>query len=222
MSFGRQAYFDKKTHQRKSALVARLTYPFYAAHYLDSRGAEDLTDEIMSHLEGARQALIRSLGQGESTRLAHIKFEDYEEAIRVSMLRELDHEIYEKLANGQFIASLDEPSQAQIAVVLGSRLLTESHRRLILSVGDGLWIDYLTQMEALRTSIGLEAYAQRDPLVQYKSRAFDMFAELLATMRAGVVTRMFRVRTAAPAQAAPGRSTSGSRSTKKKRRRRRR
>jgi preprotein translocase subunit SecA len=222
MSYGRQAYFDKKTHQRKSALVARLTYPFYAARYLDSRGSEELTDEIMSHLEGARRALTSSLGQGELTRLAHTKLEDYDEAIRESMLRELNHDIYEKLANGQSIASLDESFQAQIAAVLGSRLLTESYRRLILSVGDRLWIDYLTQMEALRTSIGLEAYAQRDPLVQYKSRAFDMFAELLATMRAGVITRMFRVRTAAPAQAAPGRSTSGSRSTKKKRRRRHR
>jgi len=46
-------------------------------------------------------------------------------------------------------------------------------------------------MEALRVSIGLEAYAQRDPLVQYKNRAFGMFRELLDNTRTGVVTRMF-------------------------------
>ena len=46
-------------------------------------------------------------------------------------------------------------------------------------------------MEALRVSIGLEAYAQRDPLVQYKNRAFEMFRELLTDTRTGVVTRMF-------------------------------
>jgi preprotein translocase subunit SecA len=46
-------------------------------------------------------------------------------------------------------------------------------------------------MEALRVSIGLEAYAQRDPLVQYKNRAFEMFRELLDNTRTGVVTRMF-------------------------------
>jgi preprotein translocase subunit SecA len=50
-------------------------------------------------------------------------------------------------------------------------------------------------MEALRTSIGLEAYGQRDPLVQYKSRAFDLFNVLLASIRAGVVAHMFRLRT---------------------------
>ena len=38
-----------------------------------------------------------------------------------------------------------------------------------------LWVDYLTQVEALRVSIGLEAYAQRDPLVQYKGKASEMF-----------------------------------------------
>jgi preprotein translocase subunit SecA len=49
-------------------------------------------------------------------------------------------------------------------------------------------------MEALRVSIGLEAYAQRDPLVQYKSRAFALFQELLGNMRLGVITRMFTYR----------------------------
>jgi preprotein translocase subunit SecA len=53
-------------------------------------------------------------------------------------------------------------------------------------------------MEALRTSIGLEAYGQRDPLVQYKSRAVDMFRGLLASIRAGVVSRMFRLQVSAP------------------------
>ena len=65
-------------------------------------------------------------------------------------------------------------------------------------------MEYLTQMEALRTSIGLEAYGQRDPLVQYKSRAFDLFGSLFNTIRAGVVSRMFRLRAAAPASAGMG------------------
>ncbi len=51
---------------------------------------------------------------------------------------------------------------------LGFRLLNEAHRRLLLSAITELWVDYLTRVEALRVSIGLEAYAQRDPLVQYK------------------------------------------------------
>ena len=77
---------------------------------------------------------------------------------------------------------------------LGRQALTEIYRQLILGVITELWVDYLTQMEALRISIGLEAYAQRDPLVQYKNRAFELFQNLLSDMRMGVVTRMFTYR----------------------------
>jgi preprotein translocase subunit SecA len=78
---------------------------------------------------------------------------------------------------------------------------------LILAVGDRLWVDYLTQMEGLRTAIGLEAYGQRDPLVQYKSRAFDMFSHLQSDIRAAVVARLFRSPAPArPAVPMPGRA----------------
>jgi preprotein translocase subunit SecA len=54
-----------------------------------------------------------------------------------------------------------------------------------------LWVDYLTRIEALRVSIGLEAYAQRDPLVQYKSQASEMFAQLVEDIRGLVISRAF-------------------------------
>ncbi|MBV6394518.1 MAG: Protein translocase subunit SecA [Anaerolineales bacterium] len=73
----------------------------------------------------------------------------------------------------------------------GLRLLNEAHRRLLLSAITELWVDYLTRIEALRVSIGLEAYAQRDPLVQYKSRASEMFQALLEDIRAVVIGRLF-------------------------------
>jgi len=57
-----------------------------------------------------------------------------------------------------------------------------------------LWVDYLTKVEALRVSIGLEAYAQRDPLVQYKGRASEMFQQLLEDVRALVISRAFAAR----------------------------
>jgi len=49
-------------------------------------------------------------------------------------------------------------------------------------------------VEALRVSIGLEAYAQRDPLVQYKGRASEMFAQLLEDVRGLVISRAFAAR----------------------------
>jgi preprotein translocase subunit SecA len=57
-------------------------------------------------------------------------------------------------------------------------------------------------MEALRISVRLEAYAQRDPLVEYKAAAYRMFQDLFADMRTSLVNRMFVFQPSSAAQAA--------------------
>jgi len=64
-------------------------------------------------------------------------------------------------------------------------------RELMLSVVSMQWVDYLTAIEALREGIGLQAFGQRDPLVEYKRRAFAMFQDLYARIRSQVVTYLF-------------------------------
>jgi preprotein translocase subunit SecA len=90
--------------------------------------------------------------------------------------------------------SFNENEKKSITNELGRRELTEIYRQLILRVISELWVEYLTKMEALRISIGLEAYAQRDPLVMYKTRASEMFQQLFDDMRLSVVNRMFTFR----------------------------
>jgi preprotein translocase subunit SecA len=65
-------------------------------------------------------------------------------------------------------------------------------RRVLLHTISRLWIDYLTDIEDLRRGIGLEAYGQRDPLVEYKRRAFELFEELSHNIRRTVVRSLFR------------------------------
>jgi preprotein translocase subunit SecA len=98
------------------------------------------------------------------------------------------------------------------------------------------WVEYLTRVEALRVSIGLEAYAQRDPLVQYKTQASQMFQGLLADIRSLVISRIFASRPrriqltltdsgespATPQTPAKGQVQQSGKKKKKKRRRRRR
>ncbi|HMA34913.1 MAG TPA: hypothetical protein VKY74_10590, partial [Chloroflexia bacterium] len=55
--------------------------------------------------------------------------------------------------------------------------------RWILHVIDQLWTRHLTTMEGLRQSIGLQAYAQKDPLVEYRRNAYELFDELKAEIR---------------------------------------
>jgi preprotein translocase subunit SecA len=64
-------------------------------------------------------------------------------------------------------------------------------RELMLSVVTSQWVDYLTAIEDLRTGIGLQAFGQRDPLVEYKRRAYAMFQDLLGRIRSQVVMYVF-------------------------------
>ncbi|MEZ0395074.1 MAG: hypothetical protein ABWK53_01380 [Anaerolineales bacterium] len=82
-------------------------------------------------------------------------------------------------------------AEAVSATEAGRQVMNQVYRQVLLSSITELWVDYLTRIEALRVSIGLEAYAQRDPLVQYKSQASQMFQTLLADIRAAVVSRIF-------------------------------
>ncbi len=74
---------------------------------------------------------------------------------------------------------------------LGHVVQTQIYRQVLLGAITELWVDYLTRVEALRVSVGLEAYAQSDPLVKYKSQASEMFQELLGDIRAAVISRIF-------------------------------
>jgi preprotein translocase subunit SecA len=236
MSYGKRSFFDRKTHQRQSVTVARLSYPFYAANLISDRDADELTDQVMRHLDGARESLQKLLGSAAFARFAGSKLDQLETRTQDQIRTAIGQETFDHFAVQGPLSSLPDDGRETITAVLGSRALARAQRELFLSVGDREWVDYLTEMEALRTSIGLEAYAQRDPLVQYKSRAFDLFNVLLASIRAGVVAHMFRLRTTsasgsgarqAPAPRQPAADTSKSdqpaqKSGKKRKRKRKR
>lgn len=58
---------------------------------------------------------------------------------------------------------------------------------------DTLWQEHLNTMDDLRAGIGLRGYAQRDPLIEYKKEAFDLFERLVATIDSEVVHKIFKV-----------------------------
>jgi preprotein translocase subunit SecA len=193
MSYSQQTFFDKRTHQKRAVVVARFSYAHSAAGLLADVEADEFVDRIMSHLQSAQDTIQKVLGSSEIGRLSGRRLSELGQRAQVEIQDALGSEAFMEYADSGTIATLPDDMKAQITHALGALSLTESHRKLFLSVGDRLWVDYLTEMEALRTSIGLEAYGQRDPLVQYKSRAVDMFRDLLDSIRAGIVSRLFGV-----------------------------
>src|SRR5205814_9358645 len=76
---------------------------------------------------------------------------------------------------------------------MGAEVMPLVERDVMLRTIDWQWMEYLTQMEQFREGIGLRAYGQRDPLVEYKNEAFEMFNELRDRIQASIVSRIFRV-----------------------------
>jgi preprotein translocase subunit SecA len=76
---------------------------------------------------------------------------------------------------------------------IGPELMPIVERDVMLQRIDWQWMEYLTQMEHFREGIGLRAYGQRDPLVEYKNEAFDMFNELRERIQGSIVAGIFSV-----------------------------
>ena len=70
----------------------------------------------------------------------------------------------------------------------------EVERVILLSVIDHKWMDHIDDMDQLRQGIGLQAYGQRDPLVEYKMAGFDMFDEMTDAIQADTVRALFHVK----------------------------
>ena len=70
----------------------------------------------------------------------------------------------------------------------------ELERVVLLKVIDRKWMDHIDDMDQLRQGIGLQAYGQRDPLVEYKMAGFDMFDDMIANIQEDTVRLLYHVK----------------------------
>ena len=75
----------------------------------------------------------------------------------------------------------------------GDELMRELERVILLRVVDEKWMDHIDAMDQLREGIGLRAYGQRDPVVEYRIEGFDMFDEMIASIREDTVRLILTV-----------------------------
>jgi preprotein translocase subunit SecA len=98
--------------------------------------------------------------------------------------------------------SVDENAQFLIEKIKDAYQRKSSHeeptavksleRYIILNAIDRLWQEHLYAMDALREGVYLRGYAQKDPLIEYKTEAYDMFVELMANIKNEVLNNLFR------------------------------
>ena len=77
---------------------------------------------------------------------------------------------------------------------IGEAMMREVERVVMLRVVDEYWMDHIDAMQELRQGIGLRAYGQSDPVIEYKREGYDMFEEMIAAIQEETVRRLFLVR----------------------------
>jgi preprotein translocase subunit SecA len=208
MSVGTRLAIDARTHQRGTRRVILLNYIFKAAKLIQDEPVTEITREILEHLEDIRDRLELVWGriEFERFRMSGNRLEDTNQTFQ-DELSEVFGESEFREAAGQSIDDLSTEQKQAVEISLGKKVQNQIYRHILLSVISELWVEYLTRMDALRVSIGMEAFAQRDPLVQYKGQASELFKNLLSDIRAGVISRMFLTQPRRPGSQSGERST---------------
>src|SRR2546426_120434 len=149
-------------------------------------GAEEVLDALLDvycpketyaeewDLKGLADALFAQFAIDIKDSVAELKDMGFE-ALREELVRKI-HEAY-----------------AAKERELGRDLLRQLEKMVMLRTIDTLWKDHLLGMDSLREGIGLRGYGQKDPLIEYKREAFDMFAAMMDRCEREVLEHLFRV-----------------------------
>ena len=93
----------------------------------------------------------------------------------------------------QIISQYDAEPEQQVAFS-DDNVIRNLERDILLRVVDAKWIDHLHNIDMLRDGIGLRAYGQKDPLIEYKREAYDLFNKMMYEIQADTVKHLFRTK----------------------------
>ena len=145
---------------------------------------ENMTDRFAAPDADAEdwdlQGLERTL-HGEIPMLQMPAFEEVKEMTQ----KELKHALKERAVKAYEEKEAEFPEAEQ---------LREMERVVLLKAIDTRWMDHIDDMDQLRQGIGLQAYGQRDPLVEYKMMGYDMFGEMTDSIAETTIRTLFHIR----------------------------
>ena len=102
----------------------------------------------------------------------------------------------EGIAGEELLARIERKADEHMATKVaqyGADVMQHVEKSILLQGLDYLWREHLLMLEHLRQVVGLRGYAQRDPLNEYKSEAFQLFDELITNLREAVTAQLMRV-----------------------------
>ncbi|MBR0119152.1 MAG: SEC-C domain-containing protein, partial [Eubacterium sp.] len=159
---------------------------------------DDMRDNILSMIEEQVERYVNHVIGEDQGPTAENMAELNELLIPIIPLEPLRPEDYEGKTKGELIQELKERSihlyESKEAEFPEPEQIREIERVVLLRVTDSHWMNHIDDMDQLRQGIGLQSLGQRDPVVEYRLQGFDMFEEMITSIREEVVKMLMHVR----------------------------
>ncbi len=168
--------------------------------YLAEEDRTALDEELAARLDEAHRGYLASTGKGVRPQEAQAALYNQIGGVFGEVFREIMSAYEAEELMDVLMARVDELLELAHRPVepgdtspfaIGPEEMANYQRALMLSVLDAEWRQYLTAIDDLRQGIGLEAFGQRDPKVEFKRRAAQMFESLRADTQEGIARRFF-------------------------------
>ena len=158
------------------------------------------SDKIFDYSDEFLDELIGNFISSRQLKLSSPKQIDIKKKLRTIMGKNLNEndlnrlvELNDKNLKGEIIKIFVESRNERIKI-LGKNQSQEIEKRIFLQCIDMNWRSHIQYLEQLRQVIGLRSYGQRDPLIEYKKEAFDLFSNLLEKLKFDLITILMNLK----------------------------
>ena len=154
---------------------------------------ENLKENVMKMMDDSIERLVNSYVSGNDIANSESLLQDIEVSYGISEVEALKKD---KVIAEDIISELKEKTHKLYEdkeTEIGSDNMRELERVVILKVVDQKWMDHIDNMDELKNGIGLRAYAQKDPVVQYRLEGADMFDDMIEDLKDDVSKIMLHI-----------------------------
>jgi len=156
--------------------------------------------EIFSYSEGFLKEIIDDLISLKIKKISNPKYNEFDTKLKTLVGKSFDENQFKELVSmkdddfREKIVDQFNSNRSERTKILGDSQSKEIEKRILLQSIDLNWKSHIQYLEQLRQVIGLRSYGQRDPLVEYKKEAFDLFSILLIKLKIVYITILMNLK----------------------------
>ena len=158
------------------------------------------SEKIFNYSKSFLDEIIEDLIKFKIQKLSNPKSNEFDNKIKTLMGKNIDENQFKELVGlnedhlKQKILDQFNNNRDERIKILGDAQAKEIEKRILLQSIDLNWKSHIQYLEQLRQVIGLRSYGQRDPLIEYKKEAFDLFSALLDKLKLDYITVLMNLK----------------------------